>query len=308
MDAPDSTSSGTASSYPDRYPASPPTTGQSQKTDCPPAGRRRRLRRSPSAAAPTAPGRPWPAPRTAVPARERPARVRRPAEDAGRPSAPRTAQHHRPGQHGQDQAEAGRAGPGAAEERERVVRGRSRVTRGAKPGRTHRATAPARPTARGHSTGSATIASSPTSPTSPTPRPTAAARDPARRAVRGRRLGQAAAAADELLGAAVRRTAGAAFRAGREARSAGRRGSGGQGRREDVSSLRAGRGRPSRRTCAREGHQRVPRAHAEAIAVEGETTPVVVKLGVWISNTKSRRGKLTADQRGALTELGVEWA
>ncbi|MER8197677.1 helicase associated domain-containing protein [Streptomyces microflavus] len=42
--------------------------------------------------------------------------------------------------------------------------------------------------------------------------------------------------------------------------------------------------------------------------MEGETTRVVVKLGVWISNTKSRRGKLTADQRGALTELGVEWA
>ncbi|MFW3477187.1 helicase associated domain-containing protein [Streptomyces microflavus] len=82
----------------------------------------------------------------------------------------------------------------------------------------------------------------------------------------------------------------------------------GQGRREDVSSLRAGRGRPSRSTSAREGHQRVPGTHAEAIAVEGETTRVVVKLGVWISNTKSRRGKLTADQRGALTELGVEWA
>ncbi|CAO0830874.1 helicase associated domain-containing protein [Streptomyces microflavus] len=82
----------------------------------------------------------------------------------------------------------------------------------------------------------------------------------------------------------------------------------GQGRREDVSSLRAGRGRPSRSTSALEGHQRVPRTHAEAIAVEGETTRVVVKLGVWISNTKSRRVKLTADQRGALTELGVEGA
>ncbi|GGY12103.1 hypothetical protein GCM10010358_75690 [Streptomyces minutiscleroticus] len=32
------------------------------------------------------------------------------------------------------------------------------------------------------------------------------------------------------------------------------------------------------------------------------------KLGVWISNTKARRGKLTSDQRAALAELGVQWA
>ncbi|MFJ6661664.1 Helicase associated domain protein [Streptomyces sp. NPDC091377] len=57
---------------------------------------------------------------------------------------------------------------------------------------------------------------------------------------------------------------------------------------------------------AREGHHRVPRAHAEEIAVEGEAAPVVVKLGVWISNTKTRRDKLTPEQRAALTELGVE--
>jgi hypothetical protein len=33
-----------------------------------------------------------------------------------------------------------------------------------------------------------------------------------------------------------------------------------------------------------------------------------VKLGIWISNTRSRRDKLTAPQRTALAELGVEWA
>ncbi|MFE4425123.1 helicase associated domain-containing protein [Streptomyces sp. NPDC056291] len=44
------------------------------------------------------------------------------------------------------------------------------------------------------------------------------------------------------------------------------------------------------------------------IAVDGETDPVTVKLGVWVSTTKTRRGKLTQDQRGALRELGVEWA
>ncbi|KIF04696.1 helicase, partial [Streptomyces sp. RSD-27] len=47
----------------------------------------------------------------------------------------------------------------------------------------------------------------------------------------------------------------------------------------------------------REGADRpVPRAHGEEVAVEGEAEPVVVKLGVWVSNTKSRRDKLTADQ------------
>ncbi|WP_191883734.1 DEAD/DEAH box helicase [Streptomyces griseorubens] len=57
----------------------------------------------------------------------------------------------------------------------------------------------------------------------------------------------------------------------------------------------------------REGaHRPVPRGHAEEIAVDGE--PVAVKLGVWISNTKSRRNKLTQEQLDALRELGVEWA
>ncbi|MFE3687777.1 helicase associated domain-containing protein, partial [Streptomyces sp. NPDC059095] len=32
------------------------------------------------------------------------------------------------------------------------------------------------------------------------------------------------------------------------------------------------------------------------------------KLGVWLSNTKSRRDKLTADQHAALTKLGMDWA
>ncbi|WP_436842233.1 helicase associated domain-containing protein [Streptomyces virginiae] len=58
----------------------------------------------------------------------------------------------------------------------------------------------------------------------------------------------------------------------------------------------------------REGHQPVPRGHSEEIAVDGETEPVVVKLGVWVSNTKSRRDKLSADQLAALAELGMDWA
>ncbi|MER5728869.1 Helicase associated domain protein [Streptomyces sp. NPDC002138] len=59
----------------------------------------------------------------------------------------------------------------------------------------------------------------------------------------------------------------------------------------------------------REGaHRPVPRAHAEEITVKGETEPVTVKLGVWVSNTKSRRDKLTSDQLAALAKLGVDWA
>ncbi|MET8298755.1 Helicase associated domain protein [Streptomyces sp. NPDC005180] len=59
----------------------------------------------------------------------------------------------------------------------------------------------------------------------------------------------------------------------------------------------------------REGaHRPVPRAHGEEVAVEGEAEPVVVKLGVWVSNTKSRRDKLTADQLASLAKLGVDWA
>ncbi|MHC6630318.1 helicase associated domain-containing protein [Streptomyces globosus] len=59
----------------------------------------------------------------------------------------------------------------------------------------------------------------------------------------------------------------------------------------------------------REGADRpVPRAHSEEITVEDEVEPVVVKLGVWVSNTKSRRDKLTTEQLAALRELGMEWA
>jgi superfamily II DNA or RNA helicase len=58
----------------------------------------------------------------------------------------------------------------------------------------------------------------------------------------------------------------------------------------------------------REGaHRPVPRGHAEEITVDGETEPVVVKLGVWVSNTKSRRDKLTQEQLEALRKLGVDW-
>ncbi|MDT6988102.1 Helicase associated domain protein [Streptomyces lusitanus] len=56
----------------------------------------------------------------------------------------------------------------------------------------------------------------------------------------------------------------------------------------------------------REGDRPVPRGHSEQITVNGE--PVTVKLGVWVSNTKSRSNRLTAEQLEALRELGVQWA
>ncbi|MYW09995.1 hypothetical protein GT034_16785 [Streptomyces sp. SID2563] len=64
-----------------------------------------------------------------------------------------------------------------------------------------------------------------------------------------------------------------------------------------------------RQWVEREGPDRpVPRRHGEPITVDGETEPVVIRLGVWISNTKSRRDKLTAEQLGALRKVGMEWA
>ncbi|MFF5728241.1 hypothetical protein [[Kitasatospora] papulosa] len=48
---------------------------------------------------------------------------------------------------------------------------------------------------------------------------------------------------------------------------------------------------------------KVPRAHVERLEDESE-----VKLGVFLSNSKSRRDKLTADKLAALAGLGLEWA
>ncbi|MFJ7905086.1 Helicase associated domain protein [Streptomyces sp. NPDC096198] len=58
----------------------------------------------------------------------------------------------------------------------------------------------------------------------------------------------------------------------------------------------------------REGQRPVPRGHSEEIAVHGEAEPVAVKLGVWVSNIRARRGNLAQEQLDALRELGMEWA
>uniref|UniRef100_UPI00288AAB4E helicase associated domain-containing protein n=1 Tax=Streptomyces naphthomycinicus TaxID=2872625 RepID=UPI00288AAB4E len=57
----------------------------------------------------------------------------------------------------------------------------------------------------------------------------------------------------------------------------------------------------------REGQRPVPRGAVVEVAVDGEDEPVPVRLGVWVSNIKSRRDKLTQEQLDALRELGVQW-
>ncbi|MER6617829.1 helicase [Streptomyces xantholiticus] len=47
----------------------------------------------------------------------------------------------------------------------------------------------------------------------------------------------------------------------------------------------------------------VSRSHVEVLPDGTE-----VKLGVFLSNAKSRRGKLTADKLQTLAELGLDWA
>ncbi|MGW3045657.1 helicase associated domain-containing protein [Kitasatospora sp. NPDC001159] len=59
---------------------------------------------------------------------------------------------------------------------------------------------------------------------------------------------------------------------------------------------------------ARTGSVTVPRSHVEELEEAGEGGGTVpVKLGVWISNTKSRRAKLTEQQLDRLAGLGLDW-
>jgi superfamily II DNA or RNA helicase len=59
---------------------------------------------------------------------------------------------------------------------------------------------------------------------------------------------------------------------------------------------------------ARTGSLTVARAHVEVLAGDDGAGEVPVKLGVWVSNTKSRRAKLAAGQLAQLAELGIDWA
>jgi Helicase associated domain len=60
---------------------------------------------------------------------------------------------------------------------------------------------------------------------------------------------------------------------------------------------------------ARTGSVTVPRSHVEELVEGGPNGGAVsVRLGVWISNTKTRRATLTPERLAALAELGLEWA
>ncbi|MFJ3899880.1 Helicase associated domain protein [Streptomyces sp. NPDC090083] len=56
----------------------------------------------------------------------------------------------------------------------------------------------------------------------------------------------------------------------------------------------------------REGHLTVPRKHVETVVIDGQEHPL--KLGVFLSNTKSRRDRLTTHRLRQLALLGLDWA
>ncbi|MQS07635.1 Helicase associated domain protein, partial [Streptomyces alkaliphilus] len=60
----------------------------------------------------------------------------------------------------------------------------------------------------------------------------------------------------------------------------------------------------------REGHLTIPRAHEEVLhPAPGENGgPVTVRAGVFLTNQKTRRAKLSPERRAALADLGLEWA
>jgi hypothetical protein len=57
---------------------------------------------------------------------------------------------------------------------------------------------------------------------------------------------------------------------------------------------------------AREGGASVKRSHREVIVIDDQEHDLA--LGIWYSNQKQRRDKLSAEQLAALAELGVSWA
>ncbi|MFB7969549.1 helicase associated domain-containing protein [Streptomyces rubiginosohelvolus] len=56
----------------------------------------------------------------------------------------------------------------------------------------------------------------------------------------------------------------------------------------------------------REGHLKVPRQHTETVVIDGQEHEI--KAGVFLSNHKSRRAKLSPEQREQFAALGIDWA
>ncbi|WP_329460837.1 helicase associated domain-containing protein [Streptomyces sp. NBC_01431] len=56
----------------------------------------------------------------------------------------------------------------------------------------------------------------------------------------------------------------------------------------------------------REQRTVIPRQHTEPVVIDGQDHNV--RLGVWISNQKSRRDKLNSEQLAQLADRGIDWA
>ncbi|MGE7439363.1 MULTISPECIES: helicase associated domain-containing protein [Kitasatospora] len=56
----------------------------------------------------------------------------------------------------------------------------------------------------------------------------------------------------------------------------------------------------------REGHLNVPRKHKEPLELADGTT-VQISLGLFIANSRSRRGDIPTDRAKRLTQLGIRW-
>ncbi|MFJ8563287.1 hypothetical protein [Streptomyces sp. NPDC093514] len=64
---------------------------------------------------------------------------------------------------------------------------------------------------------------------------------------------------------------------------------------DDLVALRGGRG---------DFEHQLP----DRVAAVGEVVDDAAQRSAWVSKTKTRRDKLTADQLAALAQLGVDWA
>lgn len=58
---------------------------------------------------------------------------------------------------------------------------------------------------------------------------------------------------------------------------------------------------------AREGHLEVPRGHVEVVEVPAGGGLEDVRLGVWVTNTRARRGRLSSVRVAALDAVGMRW-
>ncbi|MDT0347782.1 helicase associated domain-containing protein [Streptomyces litchfieldiae] len=62
----------------------------------------------------------------------------------------------------------------------------------------------------------------------------------------------------------------------------------------------------ARQYLQREGTlEGVPRKHTETVI--DETGVTEVRLGIWLTNQRSRRGSLSPERAEALNELGIRW-